>query len=124
MLAACAAPAIVRADSLMRIAQPSGWTLSAGNIAIPIAPGKIQLFDGAGTLMAEIDLALQDRKKISDLAGVGPDYYSERYIGTANKAFVVDHALFIDSSGRMAKVDLAQPFLMDGDTIDLRCFIS
>jgi hypothetical protein len=115
MLAACVAPAIVRADSLMRIAQPSGWTLSAGNIAIPTAPGKLQLFDGAGILMAEIDLAFQGRES----AG-GYDY--DRYSATATKTVGASRAAFICPSGRSVDVNMNTLHLTTGSQIDLRAW--
>jgi hypothetical protein len=84
MLVACAAPAIVRADSLIRIGGPAR---------------KIQLFDGDGILMAEMD-------------------YGDRW-ATVSKTGVTDHVLF-----RGSKLDVPISCLMTGDTINLLGFIN
>jgi hypothetical protein len=60
ILAACAAPAIVRADSLMRLAAPNGWGLGPSGILMgEIETGRYEniVFILRGPSMAQVVIA-------------------------------------------------------------------
>lgn len=57
MLAACAAPAFVKASSLMPIYVPSKKIIVPADVLVPAGPGVLRIYNGDGVVLASLGLA-------------------------------------------------------------------